>query len=65
MSEDTVGIKHIETENHDPFEGCTDLVNVFTGIADYLSLWCELYGLREDQIVYERPQWATGVILAF
>jgi hypothetical protein len=49
----------------DPFEGCEDASKVFHGVADYLAIWCNLYGLREDQIVAEHFGWLSESILTF
>ena len=45
--------------------GCPALQKLFRGIADYLSLWCTLYGLREDDIRYSKPAWRTNDLLVF
>lgn len=45
--------------------GSPDLQRLFRGIADYLSLWCTLYGLREDAIRYSKAAWRTSDLLVF
>jgi len=56
------GIKQIES---DVLEGLPDLCRTFTGIADYLSLWCQLYGLRERSIRCGPLQWKDDHTLTF
>lgn len=55
----------IEGRTPDLLVGCPDLQKLFRGIADYLSLWCTLYGLREDAIRYSKPAWRTADLLVF
>jgi len=65
VTESALPVPAIETETPDVFDGIPDLVNIFNGIADYLSLWCSMYGLREDRIRYRDLQWSTAEILTF
>lgn len=63
MSEATANVVPIETP--DVFEGIPDLTSCFTRIADDLSLWCSLYGLREERIVFDDILWRNEIILTF
>lgn len=65
MSDATMSVKQIESKEYNPFEGLQDAVNIFTGLADYLSLWCEMYGLREDEICYTPSEWRTPLMTTF
>lgn len=60
-------IKSIDIQDGggDVLVGLPDLCHTFTGIADYLSLWCELYGLREQNIRVGHVEWKDEHTLKF
>lgn len=60
-----MSVKQIESKEYNPFEGLKDAVNIFTGLADYLSLWSELYGLDIERLRYSRPTWRTPLMTTF
>lgn len=65
MSDTTTAIKQIQSKEYNPFVGLDDAVNIFTGLADYLSLWGELYGLNVESLRYSRPVWRTPLMVTF
>ena len=60
-------IKSIDLQDGgaDVLVGLPDLCRTFVGIADYLSLWCELYGLREGNIRVGGVEWKDEHTLKF
>lgn len=64
---DSRPIKSLELRERkaDLFEGLPDVSRLFTGMADYLSLWCALYGLREQNIRCSSLAWVNAHTLVF
>jgi len=67
MSDNSVAVSDVRLEDRrrDLFEGLDDLQGIFTGVADYLSLWADRYGLRMDDLKATRPAFNNPVILSF
>jgi len=49
----------------DPFAGIPDMVKLFYGLADYLSLWTSRYHFRVQDIMADDLGWMNDFILTF
>lgn len=67
MSDNSIAVADVRFEDRrrDIFEGLDDLQGIFTGVADYLSLWSDRYGFRMDDLEATHPAFNNPVILSF
>lgn len=67
MIDNTIAVPDVRFEQRgtDYFVGFADLAGIFAGIADYMSLWAQRYGIGMDDVEATLPAFNNPFILSF